>query len=75
MNSSKVCRIVARSLGIYYKDVSPDSKLLDELGCDFQDRVWIAEGLEQEFQCRITTEDLKQAVTVSDLISLVSKEK
>lgn len=69
----KVIEIVAKVANKPKDEISEESKLVD-LQIKSVNRIELAALLENEFDIKISNSDILRAVSVADLISLVSKQ-
>lgn len=56
------------------KEITPESKLQDDLGADSLDMVCIVMGLEDEFVIEILDSDASGWVSVADVVKLIEKK-
>lgn len=72
----RVKDVIADKLDGYYapKEITPESKLKDDLGADSLDMVSIVMGLEDEFGIEITDSDANGWVSVADVVTLIEKK-
>lgn len=70
----QVKQTLVRILKINDTEVSPDSKVMDDLGADSVD-IWdIAASLEKIFLIKVQKGDVEKIETVSDVVSLVRQK-
>ena len=69
----KVQSMLADALNISADKISPNSKILDDLGADSLDVVELLSRLEDEFGITIPDEDVETLVTVGDVAAEIEK--
>ncbi len=55
--ADKVKKIVVEQLGVYEDQVTPEAKIIEDLGADSLDQVELVMALEEEFVSEIQDED------------------
>jgi acyl carrier protein len=63
----KVMDIVANQLGVDKEIVTPEAKVVDDLGADSLDVVELVMALEEAFDLEIPDEEAEKIVTVQDI--------
>jgi len=67
----EIIRTLAELLGVDVKDVTPEKKIVDDLGADSLDLPEIMMTLEEKFNCTITPQEAQKIRTVGDAIEFV----
>jgi acyl carrier protein len=71
----RMLRVICRELNLPRERVAPDTRLVEDLGCDCLEFVELLMGIEEEFEVGMPTEPLGQLftepATVSTLVDLV----
>jgi acyl carrier protein len=65
--------ILMRQLGLDRDQLTPESKLMEDLGADSLDLVEIGMNLEEPFGVTIPDEDYEQVITVDDLCQTLAE--
>lgn len=71
--AARVAKVIADQMGIDQSTVTPDKRLVADLGADSLDSLEIVMGIEDEFDLLIEDEDAEACSTVADVIGLVSR--
>ena len=71
--TSTLARVLDDQLG--RKDISPEDKLVDDLGIDSLGMIALIQAVEQAFTIEIADEDTEGIVTVQDLINYLVRRK
>jgi len=71
----KVKKIIVDQLGVDEAEVTPEAKLIDDLGADSLDTVELVMALEEEFGVEIPDEDAEKIATVKAAISYIVEHK
>ncbi len=69
----RVKQILTNRLGIPADEITPDAKLVDELGMDSLDAVELAIAAERQFAVAVSDEQVAKLQTVADIIALVQR--
>ena len=69
----KVQEMLAEALNISASKVSPDARIIDDLGADSLDVVELLSRLEEEFGIIIPDEDVEGLATVKDVADVIEK--
>ena len=72
---TKVKEIIVEQLGVNADQVTPEAKMIEDLGADSLDAVELVMAIEEEFGIEIPDEDAEKLVAVSDIIGHVEKAK
>ena len=70
---AQVKQILTTRLGMPADDITPDSRLVDDLGMDSLDAVELAIATERQFGLSISDEQVSKLVTVADIMKLVEQ--
>lgn len=71
----KIQKLLADQLNIAPEKITPDSKLLEDLGADSLDFVEMLMALEDDFGVTITDEQAKELKTVNDVIKFIENNQ
>ena len=69
----KVQEMLAEALNVSVAKVTPDAKIIDDLGADSLDVVELLSRLEDEFGIMIPDEDVENLATVRDVANEIEK--
>lgn len=69
----KIQEMLAEALNISVDKVTPDAKIVDDLGADSLDVVELLSQLEDEFGIIIPDDEVEQLVTVADVAAALEK--
>jgi acyl carrier protein len=69
----KVRSILAEQLGVDLTEVTPDARILDDLGADSLDVVEMVMSLEEAFDIEVPDEDVEELRTVADVERYVTR--
>ena len=69
----KVRNIVAEQLGVDVGEVTPDARILDDLGADSLDVVEMVMSLEEAFDIEVPDQDVEELRTVADVERYVTR--
>ena len=64
--------LVAQQLGVEQKEISPEARILDDLGADSLDVVELVMSLEEAFDIVVPDEDVEALQTIGDVESYLS---
>lgn len=70
----KVALILSKMLKIQKAMIKPESKLADDLGIDSVDFFEIVVRLNEDFQIKITEEEIPRLEFVSDIVAFLEKK-
>ncbi len=65
--SATLCEVIAKEIGYPPEEVTPESRLAEELGLDFFDLAELVEALEERFPARISDSAFQSIRTVADI--------
>ncbi len=65
----KVIDIISNQLGIEREAITPEAKVIDDLGADSLDVVELVMALEEEFDVEIPDEEAEKIKSVGDIFS------
>jgi acyl carrier protein len=65
--------IIVEALGINYEEVTPQSRIIEDLGADELDEVELLMAVEQEFGVDIPDEDANKIKTVAQLVDCIKR--
>ena len=69
----KIQAMLAESLNLPVEKVTPDAKIVDDLGADSLDVVELLGQLESEYGIVIPDDEVESLVTVADVVAEVEK--
>ena len=69
----KVTEIIVEQLGVTADQVTPESKMIEDLGADSLDAVELVMAFEEEFGIEVPDEEAEKLISVGDIISHVEK--
>jgi len=71
---TKVIEIIAESLRIDKSKITPQSRIVNDLGADSLDTVEVMMAIEAAFNCDIPDEEASKIVTVADAVNYVQQK-
>ncbi len=71
----QVRKILIEQLGVSDDEVTPTSRIYDDLGADSLDAVDITMAVEERFTLDIPDEDMGQWQTVGDIVAYIEKRR
>lgn len=66
---------IVKVMKIDARELTPDTRFVEDLGADSLDMYQIAMNLEEIFDCSFSEDDLKQVITVNDAYELLKNFK
>ena len=69
----KIQAMLAEALNLPLEKVTPDAKIVDDLGADSLDVVELLSQLEDEYGIMIPDEEVENLVTVADVVAEIEK--
>lgn len=75
MAIEKIKEILVDELSINAADIKPESKVIDDLGADSLAVMQVVMGIEDEFGIEVPEEEIKNMLTVKDIVDYVEKNK
>ena len=69
----KIQKMLAEALNLPIEKITPDAKIVDDLGADSLDVVELLSTLEDEYGITIPDEDVENLVTVNDVATALEK--
>ena len=69
----KVTEIIVEQLSVTADQVTPESKMIEDLGADSLDAVELVMAVEEEFGIEVPDEEAETLISVGDIISHVEK--
>ena len=69
----KIQAMLAEALNLPVEKVTPDAKIVDDLGADSLDVVELLSQLEDEYGVTIPDEEVENLVTVADVATQIEK--
>jgi acyl carrier protein len=73
--ATRARQIVADTLGVDEKTVTPECRFIEDLGADSLDLVELMMDLEDEFGGEVEDEEAEKVLTLQDAIELIKKKK
>ncbi len=71
---SKIIGIIAECLRIEKAKITPQSRLVEDLGADSLDQVEIVMAIDAAFGCDTSDEEAAKIVTISDAVAFVKQK-
>jgi acyl carrier protein len=71
----KIQEMLAEALNLPIEKVTPDAKIVDDLGADSLDVVELLSQLEEEYGIIIPDEEAETLATVADVANIIEKLK
>jgi len=71
----KIKEMIVAELPVKIEDITPESRLVEDLGADSIDAVQLVMEIESEFGVTIPDEELAALKTVGDLVGCIQKNK
>ncbi len=72
---ARVKKIIIAKIGVPPENVTMESSITDDLGCDDLDATELIMAIEQEFEIPITDEYSENFKTVKDIVDYINKTK
>ena len=72
---AKVKEIIVDQLGVNADQVTPEAKMIEDLGADSLDAVELVMAIEEEFEIEVPDDEAEKLSAVSDIIAHVTKAK
>jgi acyl carrier protein len=72
---AKVKEIIVEQLGVNADQVTPEAKMIEDLGADSLDAVELVMAIEEEFEIEIPDDDAEKLASVANIIDHVEKAK
>jgi acyl carrier protein len=69
----KVKEIIVEQLGVNADQVTPEAKMIEDLGADSLDAVELVMAIEEEFGIEVPDDEAEKLVKVGDIIDHVEK--
>ncbi|MCI5698079.1 MAG: acyl carrier protein [Clostridiales bacterium] len=73
MTLDKIKNKMVETLSVDEEKINLEAKLADDLGIDSLDAVELAMALEEEFDIKLSDDELQKLVTVKDIQDIVEK--
>ncbi len=70
---TQVVDVIVDQLGVERSKVTPDAKLIDDLGADSLDIVELVMSLEDKFPVEVSDEDSEKLRTVGDVVAYIKE--
>ena len=70
----KVIEIMANYLGLKEEEITSDMDLMDDLNINSYDIMSIIGRFEDEFDIKVPDEDIRNFITVADVINYIKKQ-
>lgn len=70
----KVIEIIANYLGLKEEEITSDMDLMDDLNINSYDIMSIIGKFEDEFDIEVPDEDIRNFITVADVINYIKKQ-
>lgn len=72
-NEVRVKEIIVEQLGVNEDQVTPDAKLLEDLGADSLDAVELVMAIEEEFGIEVPDDEAEGLTTMGHIVAYVDK--
>ena len=72
--AEKVKKIVVEQLGVAEDQVTPEARVIEDLGADSLDQVELVMAFEEEFGADIPDEDAEKLTSVGDAIAYIESK-
>jgi acyl carrier protein len=72
-SEAKIKDIIVEQLGVNADQVTPQAKMIEDLGADSLDAVELVMAIEEEFGIEIPDEEAEKLSAVGDIITYVDK--
>ena len=67
--------VIAEVLKIDVKDITPDTRFIEDLKADSMDQFFLIDGLCEKFNLTISDEDARSIKSVKDAVAYIEKQK
>ncbi len=71
----QVIQVIVENLSVNPEDVTPEAKIIDDLGADSLDAVELSMALEDELDITVEDEEFASLVTVQDVLDYIDEKK
>ena len=71
----KIAKVLADQLGIDQSKITPESKIVEDLGADSLDVVELLMSLEEEYGITVSDDEAGAIRTVADIVNLLENKK
>ena len=75
MTIEKVKKLISDQLNVAESKITPESRLIEDLGADSLDTVEMLMAFEEEFGISIPDEQAMQMRTVNDIVELIDSKR
>ncbi|MFP6864471.1 MAG: acyl carrier protein [Roseibacillus sp.] len=72
-SEAKIKEIIVEQLGVNADQVTPEAKMIEDLGADSLDAVELVMAIEEEFGIEVPDEQAEKLQAVGDIIAYVEK--
>ncbi len=72
---AKVKEIIVDQLGVNADQVTPDAKMIEDLGADSLDAVELVMAIEEEFDIEVPDDEAEKLTSVNEIVAHVTKAK
>ncbi|MDP0490916.1 MAG: acyl carrier protein [Verrucomicrobiota bacterium JB023] len=72
-NEERIKDIIVEQLGVNEDQVTPDAKLLEDLGADSLDAVELIMAIEEEFGIEVPDDEAEKLTTMNEIVVYVDK--
>jgi acyl carrier protein len=72
---AKVKEIIVEQLGVNADQVTPEAKMIEDLGADSLDAVELVMAIEEEFEIEVPDDEAEKLSSVGDIIKHVEEAK
>ena len=74
-NEARVKEIIVEQLGVNEDQVTPEAKLLEDLGADSLDAVELVMAIEEEFGIEVPDDEAEGLISLGHIVRVVPHEK
>ena len=72
--NARVLGVIAKQTGCRAGEIKPESKFIDDLGCDSLDAIEIVMALEEEFEVLIDDNETDAITTVAEAVAFMKSK-
>lgn len=72
-NEARIKDIIVEQLGVNEDQVTPDAKLMEDLGADSLDAVELVMAIEEEFGIEVPDDEAEKLTSMGDILAYVDK--
>ncbi|GHC64872.1 acyl carrier protein [Roseibacillus persicicus] len=72
-NEARIKDIIVEQLGVNEDQVTPEAKLMEDLGADSLDAVELVMAIEEEFGIEVPDDEAEKLTSMGDILAYVDK--